>query len=461
VNSGVKSSNLRSLTSARYTIIALLAILLGAIGVGIALAGTPLDVVGYLDFSYGSNVKERPTAEKPESKLWWNDGIWWGVLYNRSVGEFRIYRLNESNQTWEDTGTTVDEREDSRADVLWDGEVNKLYIASHFRFSNPAHTSNDAEKGRLYRYTYNQSTKKYSLDNGFPVNVNSDKTETLVLDKDSTGRLWVTYVSRDTLTPSDFIYVVFVNTSADDGLTWGTPFIVPVVGKIVDLDDISSLIAFQDDGGDKVGIMWSNQVDGHYYFATHDDAQAPGTGWTLETVDTSPYTIIPNDHINLARTASGQVFAAIRTNNVVDTDPLIALVARDTDGSYSFHVFSDVDSKDTRPIVLVHEDKNKIYMFVSSNPLGGRICYKSADIPANLSQLNIPEGNCQDLGYGGASQFMADTHYTNINDPTSTKQIVSRNTGLVVLASDDMNGKVYLHNLLGEDEAVFLPIIMK
>jgi hypothetical protein len=440
-------------------VIALLAISLGVIGAGIALAGAPLDVVGYLDFSYGSNVKERPTAEKPESKLWWNDGIWWGVLYNRTAAEFRIYRLNESTQSWEDTGTTVDEREDSRADVLWDGKANKLYIASHFRFSNPAHTSNEEEKGRLYRYTYNQSTQKYSLDSGFPVNVNSDKTETLVLDKDSTGRLWVTYVSRDTLTPNDFIYAVFVNYSVDGGLNWGTPFIVS--NKRVDLDDISSLIAFQDDGGNKVGVMWSNQTDGHYYFAIHDDAQAPGVGWTLETVDTSPYTIIPNDHINLAKTASGRVFAAIRTGNIIDTDPLVALVARDTDGSYSFHVFSNVDSKDTRPIVLVHADKNKVYMFVSSNPSGGRICYKSADIPANLSDITFLEGNCEDLGYGGAAQFMADTRYTNINDPTSTKQIVNDTTGLVVLASDDINGKVYLHNILGEAQAVYLPMILK
>lgn len=420
-------------------------------------AGTPLNGIGFLDFSYGPDAKERPTAEKPESKLWWNDGSWWGVLYNQTAAEFRIYRLDWESQTWEDTGVSVDNREDSRADVLWDGTTNKLYIASHFRFSNPAHSSNEAEKGRLYRFSYNAGTQDYSLDSGFPVNVNSDKTETLVLEKDSTGRLWVTYVSRETSTSS---YAVFVNTSADDGATWGTPFTLPVAGKTVDLDDISSIIAFSDDTGEKVGVMWSNQIDGRYHFATHNDAQAPGNGWNLEFVDTSPYLIDANDHINLAKSAAGQVFAAVRTENISEDDPLIGLIARDGDGSYSFHVFSNVDSKDTRPIVVVHADRNKVYMFASSNPIGGRICFKSATIPSTLSSLTLPEGNCEDLGFGGAPQLIADTHYKNVNDPTSTKQIVTEESDLVVLASDDVNGKVYLHNFIGQEE-VLLPLVMK
>src|SRR5205809_305991 len=32
---------------------------------------------GYRDFSYGTSGVAEPTGEKPESKLWWNDGLWW------------------------------------------------------------------------------------------------------------------------------------------------------------------------------------------------------------------------------------------------------------------------------------------------------------------------------------------------------------------------------------------------
>ncbi|MHB8114188.1 MAG: hypothetical protein ACYDHA_12110, partial [Bellilinea sp.] len=34
--------------------------------------------VGYKDFGYGTAVA--PTADKPQSKLWYHDGFWWGVL---------------------------------------------------------------------------------------------------------------------------------------------------------------------------------------------------------------------------------------------------------------------------------------------------------------------------------------------------------------------------------------------
>ena len=32
---------------------------------------------GYHDYYYGTTVNDELTAEKPESKLWWNDGFWW------------------------------------------------------------------------------------------------------------------------------------------------------------------------------------------------------------------------------------------------------------------------------------------------------------------------------------------------------------------------------------------------
>ena len=76
--------------------------------VGIAYADGPLSGAGYLDFSYGATVLNEPTAEKPESKLWWNDGFWWGSLYNDAAGEYRIYRLIWGTQTWEDTGVALE-----------------------------------------------------------------------------------------------------------------------------------------------------------------------------------------------------------------------------------------------------------------------------------------------------------------------------------------------------------------
>ncbi len=40
-------------------------------------------IVGYRDFNFdGGGVTSQPTEAKPESKLWYNDGSWWGILWD-------------------------------------------------------------------------------------------------------------------------------------------------------------------------------------------------------------------------------------------------------------------------------------------------------------------------------------------------------------------------------------------
>src|SRR5918993_4179034 len=86
-----------------------------------------------------------PTAAKTQSKLWFNDGSWWGILFDGSSEEYRIYRYDEAKKSWDDTGTLVDARNNSRADALWDGP--HLYVAS-------AGTETDLQKdsARFLRY---------------------------------------------------------------------------------------------------------------------------------------------------------------------------------------------------------------------------------------------------------------------------------------------------------------------
>jgi len=84
-------------------------------------------VIGYRDFSFAGGGPS-PTSDKPQNKLWWNDGIWWGCLYNPLTSAYDIYKLDWSSQTWWDMGVTVDTRKDAHMDTLWDGQ--SLYIVS-------------------------------------------------------------------------------------------------------------------------------------------------------------------------------------------------------------------------------------------------------------------------------------------------------------------------------------------
>ena len=61
--------------------------------------------------------------------------------------------------------------------------------------------------------------------------------------------------------------------------------------------------------------------------------------------------------------------------------------------------------------------------------------------------MSFPTGNC-------GIPFIEDDAVNLIDNTTSTKQNVNSTTGLVVLASDDFNGQVYVHNALGDPPPV-------
>ena len=394
-----------------------------------ALASTPVQA-GFRDFSYGSTCNSTPTGEKPESKLWINDGFWWGSFCNGSTNTYHIYRLDLPNQNWVDTGTTLDNRPSTKADTLWDGANQKLYVVSAVFTTGGQPTSSSSQWGRLYRYSYNSSTKQYTIDQGFPVNVTHAKSETLVIAKDSAGTLWVTWVESSK---------VMVNHSAGSDTVWGDPYVLPVTSSWISVynDDISSVIAFQ---GNKIGLMWSNQLTKRFYFAVHLDGQAD-TAWQVDQAG------IPgppcsgdcgDDHINLKSIqvdSTGRVFAAIKTSLTASNAPLVMLTVRDQNGNWDSYVFGRKQDGHTRPVVLLDEENGRIYMFATSPENSGVIYYKTTDIN-NISFV---------AGLG--TPFIQSSTDKRINNASSTKQNLNSTTGLVVLASDQ-DSNFYLHNYI-------------
>jgi uncharacterized repeat protein (TIGR02543 family) len=385
-------------------------------------AQTPI-IAGYRDFHYGMAVFEAPTAEKPESKLWWNDGFWWGSLWHPASNKYRIHRFDLSTQSWIDVGPDIEDRPKSLADALWDGQ--KLYIASHVYGGGSQQRSNTtaANSARLYRYSYDTVAKIYSLDAGFPVLVNSVKSETLVLDKDSTGRLWVSWTQANK---------VYLNRSLGDDLTWGAPFILPVQGSNLDSDDISSVIAFD---GDKIGVLWSNQSDMKIYFAVHLDSKADTDWEPLEVaLDDANLGAVADDHLNIKMMSggAGELYATTKTGLSASSATSIYLLKRAPSGVWTNYVVAKKPDNYTRPIVILDEENRDLYIFASSN---GKIHKKQV----SLDNINFPSGS--------GSVFIQDTGNQNINDPTSSKQNVNSMTGLLVLASDRVS-RNYYHNYI-------------
>jgi PKD repeat protein len=358
----------------------------------------------------------RPSASKLESKLWFNDGSWWGSLWSTEAGDFHIYRLNGSSHEWVDTGVPLDTRGGTRADALWDG--THLYVASH-GFANVASPGYPA---RLYRLSYDSDRDTYVHDAGFPVLISNYKTETLVIDKDSAGTIWATWVQGTS--------VYLTHTVGGDDRVWATPFVLPVHGATgLDPDDVSSLVEF---AGDKIGLMWSNQRSSKMYFAVHRDGDAAWK-WSGETALGGPGNA--DDHINLKSDQFGFVYAITKTSHDEASKPLIYLLVRAPIGGWlKFVVGRKVDNH-TQPILLLDETNRTLHVFMTSAQTGGTIYHKVAPMimpsfPAGLGMPFIESGTV------GA-----------LNSATSTKQNVDSRTGIAVVAVQNHAG-AYWHNSL-------------
>ena len=108
------------------------------------------------------------------------------MLWDTVSQDFHIFEF--ANGTWTDTGVTVEKRNDTHHDVLWDGST--LYVASH-KFVNDGVDAVAGYPSTLYRFRYNSALRKY-LSTGSS-QINNHRTETLTIDKDSAGTLWATW----------------------------------------------------------------------------------------------------------------------------------------------------------------------------------------------------------------------------------------------------------------------------
>jgi hypothetical protein len=378
-----------------------------------------------------------PTAAKTQSKLWFNDGAWWGILFDGSSEEYRIYRYDGAKEAWGDTGTLVDARNASRADALWDD--GHLYVVSA-----GTQAGSKKDSARFLRYTYDPSTGRYSLDRGFPVTIAEGGTEAITLAKAATGELWATY-TQDTK-DGELRRVYVTHTRGSDASSWVEPFVPPLRGTTVSTDDVSSVVAF----GSRIGLMWGNQYDESgkpgYYFAVHNDGE-PDHAWRPDNPVIGARMV--NDHINLKADSEGRVFAATKTRrDRIDRDldaPYGVLWVRDREGTWTSHVFSRVGDFYTRSLVLIEQSRNDLYVFATSPTCsGGKIYYKSTD----LDDISFEDGR--------GTPFIQGAGGLKIGDATSTKQNLSRDMEPMVVASST-SGRYYYNLLDPRDEEKLFP----
>ncbi|RJU00253.1 hypothetical protein D6T65_12860 [Arthrobacter frigidicola] len=392
--------------------------------------------VGVPGPSYAGDGVRTPTADKAQSKLWIQDGTWWGLMWSASANATKIHRLDAATQEWQETGTVIDARPNARGDALWDERGGKLYVVSGTTVrsewdsppSQDAVTSGSAE---LHRFSYDAPTKTYTRDAGFPITLHRGSSESITVAKDSLGKLWVTY----TVVSADNSNRVYVNHSTTSDAAWGTPFVLPTTNAQARHDDISAVTSFQ---GNKIAVMWSNQrsEQKRFYLAIHQDGQ-PERSWQTELAYGGGNNCsggCANDHLNLRQLTSdgsGRLYAAIKTAAQQPGQTLVALLVRDGNGRWTSAPFGTVQDAHTRPMVMIDQEHRQVWMFAVAPEGGGTLFYKKAP----LDNISFPPGP--------GTPIISSSSDDDINDPTTTKQSVTSQTGLVVLAASRTNARYW------------------
>jgi hypothetical protein len=412
----------------------------GALISGALISGAPVTTspagaaaratVGYRDASHAGTTA--PTAEKPQSKLWFHAGNWWGVLFQPSTrgGRFTIHRFDRGGQRWIDTGVATDTRENVHLDALAHGD--HLYVASSRGSANPALD----RKVRVWGYTYDRASKTYEPDRGFPVAIAEGDIEAVVIDRDSKGILWATFVLNGQ---------VMVTHSSGGPTRWVPPYVLPVGAaaavRAEPWGDQSAVVAF---GGSHVGVMFSSQIDptgiGVMYWATHADG-AGDRAWELSRAFAGPR--LADEHINLKALPkgdrAGQVLAAVKTSQHGTREPndVVHVLRLKADGAWTSHRYGTVAENHTRPLLQIDVDQRRVYVFAVSSCCRGDTVYVKG---SSLDALSFAPGR--------GTPFIQSASDANVNNPTGTKQLLGRGTGVLVLAGDDATD-TYLHNYLG------------
>jgi hypothetical protein len=407
--------------------------------------------VGYQDGGYSGTA---PTAREPQSKLWFNDGIWWASMYSSTAKAVDIFRLDWSTQAWSDTGVRIDERVNAIADTLWDG--SNLYIASGISDQSehcPAPTTGDLGI-RLLRYSYSTASKTYSLDSGFPVTLATNAaTEAVSIDKDTTGTLWATW-THDNGGGRRNVYLTHSTTTT---ASFVVPYVMPLPGSSPLCSDTSAIVAYNG----RIGVMWSNQDDSTMYFGVHVDG-APDTTWTANNALSGKGWA--DNHVNLKSLQadpSGQVFASTKTSLNGDQcppssanaqQPLILLLFMDGSGGWQRRTFSTATECESRPLVLLDPQHRQLYMF-ATQPAPGASYGSGGTLMYKVTSLQNPN-----FASGPGTPFIKLSADPKINNPTSTKQALSAASGMVVLAADDSTHK-YVHNAMSLTSDTLAPTV--
>jgi len=340
-------------------------------------------------------ISTATVGEKPQSKAWKHGGMWWMVMPDDSGASY-VWRLDTDR--WTKVLVIDDLVSEAQADTnihsSQDG-VEHILLAA-------------AQQTKLVSVEYVPgSPGTYKLWTQRPASADimlAESAETATMAIDSAGIMWIA---------SDGYRTIDVRYSPFPYSSWLAEPIILARG--ISVDDIAAITTL---GDGSIGVMWSNQASKRFGFKVHLDGDEP-LNWSADEVPASQSAIsvgdgMADDHISLAVTSDGVLFAAVKTSFDTQGYPKIALFRRHRDGTWDPLYL--VDEFGTRPIVVINEVGSFITFLYSSNERGGDIVYKESSLTT--------------IRFGDRKQLLASKFLRNVSSTGRTFE-----DDLVIIAS--------------------------
>lgn len=363
---------------------------------------------------------EPPTYKSNQSQVIWHDDNWWGVFADDQDGEWYLYKFNGSS--WSQV-VHLGYYAGESLDMYMDETNGKLYVLFY-------------AGDRVSRLTYNSGSESFSLDNGFPIQVdlepNSGNTadDPACITQALDGDLFIFWGAAD----GNLMGL----HSSDDGETWTNAFQIASTGVTSSLADA---ISFQDGGNDYIGVFVGAAHDEFSFFKLDDsDDPTNSNNWDEENLPINPEA---DDHVNIVKDASNNLYAIGKTG---DSIPFYLFKRHITTGSWSSYAIDPSDP--TRPALAIDETYDKLLIFATLPRTGS---------PQKIQYTVLDKDNLTDVSGDDSWIPVLEDGSNNITDVTVSYQILNNSTNIMVCATNDSRGEVW-YNLLISDDA--LPVSM-
>jgi hypothetical protein len=366
---------------------------------------------------------------KPQSKMFEYAGQWWTVMPNKAGTS--VYRLDGTS--WTET-QQVSTNSKVHSDVKMDGDLAHVLLYSGSK-TQVATLQFDAADDRFEAWSQQPNLINIALAGG--------SQATATIERDSTGRLWIASNGKSG-----------IEVRYSDGLhtSWSAPITVApgISGR-----DMSSIIAMPNG---TIGVFWSDQKTKRFGFRVHQDGEA-ASAWSANEVPGSQSALnighgMADNHMHLAVTSDGTLYAAIKTGYDKAGQTLIGLLVRRPNGTWdNIYTVSDTG---TRPVIVLDEAANQLIIAYTTKTGGGDIIYKTSPLDVisfSPTQLLIA-GKVNNVTTAKVSSshqvvFLADYKSALFTFDVSPPPIVT--TSLVVSSTSNSNGGTTSNDLVFED----------